>query len=82
MYKVYVIKSLSKNYLYVGMTNDLSRRLKEHNRGKGRATKVYAPFELVLYEEYDNRVSARSREKYLKSGCGKEYIKNYIIENS
>ena len=81
MYSVYVLKSISKNYLYVGMSNDVSRRVNQHNKGKERTTRAYRPFELVLSEEYSTRVEARKREKYLKSGCGKEFIKKNFIEN-
>ena len=76
MFKVYVLRSDVNGFLYVGMTTDLERRLREHNSGKTRSTKAYKPWKLVFFEEYDSRLEARSREKYLKSGSGKEYIKS------
>jgi putative endonuclease len=75
MYFVYAIKSRSRNYLYVGLTNNLVRRLGEHNKGQNKTTKTYAPFELVLVEEFGTRPEARKREKFLKSGSGKEFLK-------
>ncbi|TAM99842.1 MAG: hypothetical protein EPN39_05595 [Chitinophagaceae bacterium] len=45
MFFVYALKSLSRNYIYVGMTNSLERRLKEHNEGRNKSTKPYRPFE-------------------------------------
>ncbi|EKD47693.1 MAG: hypothetical protein ACD_65C00329G0001 [uncultured bacterium] len=81
MYTVYALRSLSRNYIYVGLTNNLERRLDEHQKGKSRTTKPYKPFNLVLSERYNSRVEARIREKYLKSGCGKEYIKKSILKN-
>ncbi|MCS5491613.1 GIY-YIG nuclease family protein [Algoriphagus limi] len=72
---VYAIKSLHRNYIYVGMTNNLERRIQEHNSGKGRSTKPYAPFRLIFSEKVSCREDARKREKYLKSGCGKEFLK-------
>ena len=78
MYFVYVISSKVKNYIYVGLTNNVERRLDEHNNGYNKTTKPYKPFELILVEKYETRVEARSREKYLKSGFGKEYLKNLI----
>ena len=57
------------------MTEDEIRRLKEHNRGKMKSTKGYRPWEMLEVEVYETRVQARIREKYLKSGIGKEYIK-------
>ncbi len=78
MYNVYAIHSLERNYIYVGMTNNFVRRFSEHQKGKEKTTKPYAPFEVVIVEEYINRTEAREREKYLKSGCGKEYLKSFI----
>ena len=75
MIMVYAIRSSSRNYLYVGMTNDLERRLKEHNNGENRSTKAYKPFTLIYSEEFPDRVSARIKERYLKSGVGKEFLK-------
>jgi len=76
MYYVYAIKSLSKNYIYVGMTNNIERRLKEHNNGENRSTKAFKPFVLIMKEEFETRVEARRSEKYLKSGIGKEFLKS------
>jgi len=76
MFFVYAIKSISRNYIYVGLTNDIERRLAEHNKKENRSTKAYAPFELILKESFEKRVEAREREKYLKSGIGKEFLKS------
>ena len=76
MYYTYVLKSLVKNRFYVGITNDITRRLIEHNKKKTKSTRFYAPWELLLFEKFESRFEARVREKYLKSGIGKEYIKN------
>ena len=73
---IYVIRSEKDGRDYVGMTIDLARRLKEHNSGKTRSTRFYVPWNLVHYEVFDNREEARNREKYLKSGYGKKWIKN------
>ncbi|MEM9919505.1 MAG: GIY-YIG nuclease family protein [Bacteroidota bacterium] len=72
---VYVLKSMNNYRFYVGMTENVERRLKEHNSGKTKSTKGYRPWQLFFSEEYPNREEARQREKYLKSGVGKEYIK-------
>jgi len=75
MFFVYVLKSLSRKYLYVGLTNNPERRLDEHQNGKEKTTAPYRPFERILLEQFSDRIDARKREKYLKSGVGKEYIK-------
>jgi len=71
VWTVYVLRSLSKGWLYIGMTNDLERRLREHNRGYNRSTKGKGPFELVHTETFATRVEARAREKHLKTGADK-----------
>ncbi|MFA7228782.1 MAG: GIY-YIG nuclease family protein [Melioribacteraceae bacterium] len=76
MYNVYAIKSLARNYVYVGLTDNLVERLKRHNSGGNKTMAPYAPFELIFQEECANRKSARLREKYLKSGIGKEFLKS------
>ncbi len=76
MYYVYAIKSVDKNYIYVGLTNNPNRRIAEHNRNKEKTTSFYSPFKTVLIENFDTRMKAREREKYLKSGTGKEYLKS------
>lgn len=74
-YAVYAIKSSLDNRIYVGFTKDIDNRLKEHNQGKTKSTKGFRPWTLVYQEITETRESARSREKYLKSGCGKEFLK-------
>ncbi len=76
MYFVYAIKSDERNYIYVGLTNDINRRLEEHNSGRNKTTKPYRPFKLIHKEELPDRKGARLREKYLKSGVGKEFLKS------
>ena len=71
---IYVIKSKVKKFRYIGITNNINRRIFEHNNGKNKSTKAYTPFDLVLKEEYHNYPEARVREKFLKSGKGREFL--------
>jgi putative endonuclease len=73
---VYAIRSLVRSYIYVGMSDNVERRLKQHNNGENKSTKPYAPFVLILVEEYPSRFEARKREKFLKAGSGKKYLKS------
>ena len=66
MHYVYMIKSTIKDCLYVGLTDDLRRRFREHNGKENISTKFYAPFELVYYEAYRNKQDALLHEKKLK----------------
>ena len=73
---VYAISSLGQNYIYVGMTQDIEGRIKRHNDGRERTTRFYKPFELIYSEVCETRSEARIREKYWKSGIGKEKLRN------
>jgi putative endonuclease len=78
MHYVYVIKSVNRNYIYVGISDDIERRFSEYQNGKNKTTKPYAPFIIIHSEAFETRTEARKREIYLKSGIGKEYIKTLI----
>ena len=75
MYTVYALKSKIKKYIYVGMTQNFDQRIGRHNNGYEKTTKPYKPFKLIHREVYPSRIEARKREKYLKSGVGKEFLK-------
>lgn len=75
MIYVYVIRSLVKKFTYAGITDDLADRLNRHNSGRNLATSRFRPFELLFSEKFETRALARLREKYLKSGVGREFIK-------
>jgi putative endonuclease len=77
---VYVLQSLKNNDLYVGRTNDLRKRLQEHNRGLNFSTKPYKPWQLTHYESYLNRKDAERREKYLKTNQGARLLKRMLKE--
>ena len=75
IFYVYAIKSVVTNYIYVGLTNNIHRRILEHNNGENRSTKAYKPFTIVYSESFNDRKTTRLKEKYLKSGVGKEFLK-------
>ncbi|MCK4329992.1 GIY-YIG nuclease family protein [candidate division WOR-3 bacterium] len=67
MYYVYIIKSKAvKDWKYIGSTNNLEKRFKEHQDGKVFSTRKYTPFILVYYEAFLSEKDARNREKQLK----------------
>jgi len=75
MYYVYVLKSQKKNWLYVGYSTNLKRRLEQHQKGLSKATKPYRPFELVFYEAYKSKEDAKRREEYFKTTRGKRTLR-------
>ncbi len=75
MYFVYALKSENRNYIYVGLTDNIERRFNEHQTGKNKTTGPYRPFKLIYSQTFETRLQARLKEKYLKSGVGKEFLK-------
>lgn len=75
---VYVLQSEIDTNFYVGYTNNILKRVSEHNTGKVFSTKKRKPLELVYWEGCLNQRDATMREKYLKTSWGKRYIKNRI----
>ena len=78
MYYVYLLQSKKDDMLYTGYTNDLRRRLKEHNDKENFSTKSRAPFQVIYYEAYLEKEDAQSREKFLKTGWGRQYIQRVL----
>ncbi|OAB76069.1 GIY-YIG nuclease family protein [Cochleicola gelatinilyticus] len=74
-YYVYVLKSKKGGRLYKGLTQDLIKRISQDNNGENKSTKGFIPWELYHYEIFETRVEARSREKYFKSGSGREFLR-------
>jgi len=77
-YYTYLLQSEIDNQFYTGFTIDLENRLSMHNSGKVASTKSRIPFKLVYFEACLNEQDVRARERYLKSGMGKKYLKNRI----
>ena len=73
---VYVLMSLKTEGWYIGSTKDLRKRISSHNRGYNFSTKTAKPWKIIYAEFGLNREDARAREKYLKSGMGRRYLKN------
>lgn len=79
MQYVYVLIN-NKGQFYTGCTADLKKRLIQHNDGKSTYTSHHGPYKLIYYEACLNTKDSYAREKYLKSGMGKRYIKNRLKE--
>ena len=77
-YYTYILQSQKDQSLYIGYTRDLKKRFKRHNNGESRATKPFRPYNLIFYEAFLNRIDAKNREEYLKSGYGRRTIKTLL----
>jgi putative endonuclease len=78
IWTVYALSSTVKRYVYVGLTENLKRRFKQHQAGRVRPTKPYRPFKIIYTESCKTRIAARQREVYLKSGIGREFLKKFV----
>ncbi len=72
---VYIIRSGKDKKYYYGNSSDLKKRLSYHNSGKVRSTKHRRPFEIIYYEEFENKTDAIRREKFFKSIDGYNWLK-------
>ena len=78
MYYTDVLRSKKDNLFYTGCTDDLRKRFRDHTLGKISSTRGRGPFEIIYYEVCDNKGDGFAREKLLKTGMGKHYIKNRL----
>ena len=74
MYYVYILQSEKDSKRYIGFTENLQRRLDEHNSGMVKSTKNRRPFKLIYFEEYENKSEAIKREREIKAKKGKFII--------
>jgi putative endonuclease len=77
MYYIYALTNKAGR-VYVGMSKDVEKRLEDHNKGRVFSTKGFRPWTIFFQEKVGNREEARKREKYYKSGYGKEFLKTRL----
>ena len=79
MWYVYILRSLRDNDLYIGSTNDIKRRLTEHNSGMVDSTKSRIPFRLEAFIAVKDKTKAIELEQYFKSGSGRVILQKRIL---
>ena len=80
MFFTYILQSIKDKTLYIGYTNDLTRRFKEHNQGLVFSTKPYKPWRLIYYEACINQQDSKRRENYFKTTQGRRLLKRRLKE--
>ncbi len=75
---IYVLESGKDGNFYTGYTHDINIRLAKHNNGLVKSTKYRRPLQLIYFEGCLSQKDATRREKYLKSGNGKIYLRNRL----
>lgn len=78
IYFTYVLVSEMDKSWYIGYSSNLEKRLIDHNSGKTITTNRIKPWKILYYEASFNKEDAIAREKYLKSGMGRRYLKNRL----
>ena len=85
MYYVYVLRSTTDDGFYIGYSANLRKRFEQHVRGDSLATSHRGPWKLIYYEAYIEQADAIGRERYLKSGAGRRFLRaqlaNYLKRN-
>jgi putative endonuclease len=79
MYFAYILKSLKDGKYYYGSSEDIEKRLKNHNSGKVKSTKNRKPFIIHYFEKFDTRTEAETRERYFKTIEGYNWLKHNRI---
>jgi len=79
MYFTYILKSINYPKTYVGHTNNLERRLFEHNSGLGNFTKRYCLWKIIYKEEYETEEESVKRETYFKTAAGRRWMKKNLF---
>ena len=79
MYFVYVLRSMKTGRRYIGSCEDLQDRLRRHNNGESKSTKHGVPWQLIYREGLQTRVAAVRRERYFKTGKGRDDLDSFEI---
>ena len=78
MFYVYLLHSLADHGLCIGFSTNLKKRIAEHGHGASFATKYRGPWKLIYYEAYIDRHDAEGRERHLKSGSGRRFLRQQL----
>ena len=74
-YYVYILRSEKDGKRYIGSTGDVDKRVLQHQQGEVKSTKHRRPLKLIYIEAFDDKHSAQMRERFFKTGKGREYLK-------
>lgn len=78
MFYTYILRSKKSGKWYTGYTNDIRKRFMKHSLNLSNYTRGRGPFEVIYCEICANEFDAKAREKYLKTGMGRRYLKNRL----
>ena len=79
MHYVYILLNEAKTRTYTGVSDDVEKRLKDHNEGKVKSSRPYRPYRVIYTEEFQTLSEARQREKFYKSTTGRRRLKEMLF---
>ena len=79
MYYVYILRSEKDKSLYIGLTENIKQRLKDHNEGSAKYSKTKRPYKLIWFCAFPNKARALEFEKYLKHGSGYAFTNKHLV---
>ena len=80
MFYVYILQSLnSQKQIYIGFTQDIKQRIKDHNHGKSKHTDKFKPWKIIYISAFIDKKKALDFEKYLKTSSGKAFMRKRLI---
>jgi putative endonuclease len=79
MYYVYILLNEARTRTYTGVSDDIEKRLKEHNQGKVKSSRSYRPYKVICAEKFETLSEARHKERFYKSTTGRRRLKEMIL---
>jgi putative endonuclease len=80
MHYIYVLRSIADDGFYIGYSANLRKRFRQQSQSDSFATSYRSPWKLIYYEAYLEQTDALGRERYLKSGAGRRFLKSQLKE--
>ena len=79
MYYVYILLNETKTRTDTGVTDDVDKRLTDHNAGRVKSSSPYRPYKIVHLESFKTMSEARQKEKFYKSTIGRRKLKKMVF---
>lgn len=80
MYYLYVLLSERKRRTYTGVSNNIEKRLEDHNAGKVKSSRSHRPYKVIHHEQFDTLTEARQKERFYKSTTGRRRLKEMLFD--
>ena len=80
MYYVYILLNDAKTRTYTGVTDDVNKRLADHNDGRVKSSQSYRPYKVIHTESFETLSEARQKEKFYKSTTGRRRLKDILLK--